>query len=383
MSDERLRELERRYLLGDVAAGVRLLRARLRRRAVDADGLQAAALAGDRAAAQVLGVTDAIARIERYLTEHHPELLEGLRPPLDPAELPPIEAALGSRLPGPLVELYLWRGGQSLVEPVPSFYAVGWRLISAGELPARRRELYEAMGRELPGAGGLLPVLWWKEQEDDADGEQEEVEAQGSDGAQDDGDDPEASFHAICVDLDGGISARPGHVLEVKNGLGAEVDITLLFPSLDRWLVTYAEALDAGLWEPDRPLFSSAAREDAAAGEAAEPGEDSRPLRGLRAKDAYDAFVEEYNPGYPRPLDVPRAIRNAWSCGGCAALLALAAAGFHWWREWYWAWSCCTLPWILFFGWVVALQVEEVKRFRRRERVAREAAAAKRGGAAP
>lgn len=315
MTDARERELERRHAAGDLGAGAELSRLRRRRGAGGERELELASLHGDRAAARALGVTDSLDRIERWLQRHHPALLATLARPAEPGALREVEVALGHPLPGALAELYLWRDGQ---EPGPQGHAGGfyevdplereWRLLRSAELAPARVALAALADEGFPAAT-LLPVLRCDPRPEPAPERAAGPAADGSGAASHPdpalrvvaGPAADAGASFVCVDLQGSCSGRPGQVVLLRPEEGLE----LLFPSLERWLATYAASLEADQWRAPPP--------DALG---AQPGLARRPT--------YEAFVEQHNPGYPRPVDLDTRLTET----GCCALLLIALVTF-------------------------------------------------------
>ena len=105
MSDERLRDLERRYAEGDLEAGERLVNELRRRGQLSDHALRLRDLEGDLAAARVLGVPAALARIEAWVQRERPALTQALRAGAEPG---------APGWPASLRLLLSWRGNWSI-----------------------------------------------------------------------------------------------------------------------------------------------------------------------------------------------------------------------------------------------------------------------------
>jgi SMI1 / KNR4 family (SUKH-1) len=251
VSDERLRELERRWReTGALEDGVRLMRERLR--CGDEEGVRTAAATGEPAAHVALGTPALVVRLETWLREQRPDLLAGFNPGASDEALRSLEEQLGRSLPAAFQALYRWRDGQRTApEPPAEAWAEeggaapepgeepegpplelfhGWRLLPLSEI------------RELHGEG---LAEWFPEQAEDRSTPWSPTCVPFMEGEQLPG---HRSYGVRCVDLDTSFGGLPGQVVEGHAGVGGAEQI--LAPSFERWLHTLVASLERGAWTP-------------------------------------------------------------------------------------------------------------------------------------
>jgi cell wall assembly regulator SMI1 len=88
------------------------------------------------------GVSGVLERLERWLSQHHPRLLETLNPGARPADLDALQAHLGAPVPEPLQDLLRWHNGQANTSA--GHLDSNWNLLGTDRLAAVKRELDES-----------------------------------------------------------------------------------------------------------------------------------------------------------------------------------------------------------------------------------------------
>jgi cell wall assembly regulator SMI1 len=99
-------------------------------------------------------------RLDKWLKQHRPGMLMGLRPGASPEVLDAWQARLGIAVPVSLRTLLAWHNGQK--EEVLGGFEQDWRLMSTTQIEQARRELLRDAQSEVSGAGwrpAWLPIF--------------------------------------------------------------------------------------------------------------------------------------------------------------------------------------------------------------------------------
>jgi cell wall assembly regulator SMI1 len=99
-------------------------------------------------------VSTALQRLETWLRQHRPGMLQALRPGATPAELDALQRQIGMALPASLRDLLAWHNGQK-ADRLGGFEQ-DWRLMSTEQIEKARRELRETAGQ---AGASWLPIF--------------------------------------------------------------------------------------------------------------------------------------------------------------------------------------------------------------------------------
>jgi cell wall assembly regulator SMI1 len=157
-----------------------------------------------------------LSRLERWLAQHRPRFLAGLRAGASGAELEQLAAALPCRLPTSLRSLLGWHNGQS--EEFTGRFENDWLLMGSEEIARAKRERDQAPGDAWRKS--WLPFL----------------------------DNDAGDF--LCLDT----ARRPEPVCAYWLGIETQ---PLLAPSLTAWFADFVHAVEAGRYheDPERGTF--------------------------------------------------------------------------------------------------------------------------------
>lgn len=160
-------------------------------------------------------------RLESWLVAHRPRFLAGLNPPASDDELRELDRRLGTPVPAPLRALLAWHNGQG--DAFAGAFVEDWRLMSTESISAAS----PALDADADSTGWQL--AWVPFLDDDA-----------------------GSY--VCLD-----PAQPGTPVR-EFWLGND-DHPVVAPSLEAWLRTFVETLEAGGYVED-PERGTLLRED-------------------------------------------------------------------------------------------------------------------------
>jgi cell wall assembly regulator SMI1 len=101
-------------------------------------------MSASKKAPQAAGVSDQLARLEKWLVKHRRSYLKALRPPATKQQLDQAQTTLGLTLPADLRTLLMWHNGQE--GEFVGCFVERWKLLSIQAILDARKELDEAAG---------------------------------------------------------------------------------------------------------------------------------------------------------------------------------------------------------------------------------------------